>query len=123
MTRLRIKPGFEYSDRKIAVVTPTGITNVMQSTVRSIVPTMTGKIPPFVMASTGGWVINSQLKTWTPLYETKNNMTNRVKAPEKPRVLMSERKNPCLRLNFFLCTIEKGLWMLPVPWIIPSLRF
>jgi hypothetical protein len=63
---------------------------------------MTGKIPPFVIASTGGCVMNSQLKTWMPLYATKNNIMMRIIAPVKPRVLIRERKKFSLRLNFFL---------------------
>ena len=37
----------------MAVVTPTGITAAIQKIVSSLVPTITGKIPPFVMPSVG----------------------------------------------------------------------
>jgi hypothetical protein len=67
ITILSNNPGFEYSDRKIAVVTPIGITTIMQSVVSNIVPTITGKMPPFVIASIGGCVTNSQLKMLMPL--------------------------------------------------------
>ena len=102
ITILRTKPGFEYSERNMAVVTPIGITATIQRTVSNMVPTITGKIPPFVMPSVGDWVINSQLRTLMPLYATKNSMINRVIAPAKPNVLIRERKNPCFRLNLFL---------------------
>ena len=114
----RSSPGFEYSARKIAVVTPIGTTTIMQRAVNKTVPTMTGKMPPFVIASTGGFVIKSQLRMLTPLYATKKRMMRRITAPVKPRLRMSERKNPSLMLNFFPRTRENGCCLLCASFVI-----
>lgn len=94
-------PGFEYSARKTAVVTPIGTTTIIQIAVNNTVPIMTGKIPPWVIASTGGFVMKSQFRMLTPLYATKKRMIRSIDAPVNPKLLISERKNPSLILNFF----------------------
>ena len=45
---------------------------------RQMVPTIQGKIPPFVMESIGGWVRNVQLMARQPFATRKYRMINRA---------------------------------------------
>ena len=56
--------------------------------------------------------MNSQLNTRIPLYATKKRITTRATAPVNPRVVIREMKKFSLKLNFFLWTNSKGVWVL-----------
>ena len=73
--------------------TPTGKAKIMLPTIRHNVPTIAGKIPPFVMPWSGIAVRNSQFITLIPLIAINPRMmkstatTTKLTAPKKEKAI------------------------------------
>ena len=93
----------------MAVVTPMGMTRIIQIMVSRTVPRMTGKIPPWVMDSMGDWVINPQLKTGKPLIDDKKRDDDQNDGARETKGSNKRKEKILLHVEFFLVNQLEGL--------------